>query len=736
MSIRLRMLAVPTFGALSLAAASTLLGCGSGVLAGPSATAGLKIHGDVHGGAYPIQGATIRLMETQSNGVWDVATGSYTGVAKQLLQTTSDNLGYFTFPDTGWTCDAGQYAYITVSGGHTAAVNNPNVVQVGVIGGCSTDLANKTEIDNVNVYLSELSTVAAAYALGNFISIDNTNAATGQQMVNITAPANNNSLTPGCTGLGTTGTTALACTQAGLAHAFANAYNLVDQVTFGANQFPTGAARTTLPQNKQAAVPQALIDTMGNILQSCVDSGGGTVADYGTYVPGGSGSSRCGDLFYWATPPGSTTAPTNTLQVALNMARYPTNNVDALFRLQPRAPFFTPEMTSDTLSADSSKLMAYTLSIFYLGTGLPNDSGLPYPVEVALDGNDNAYVAYSGGSNGSTYGAVDEFAPDGTGVFAGAHQALIPNPSSLALDSRGYAWLSNDTSFNGNVFQIGTPGSGGTYGSVGTTLTVPHGFAAGLAVDMSNNLWTVRDDASQQSLYRFNAGSGYTQDLFNTAPQLGIAAKRIFVDFRQNVLGVTSNTDPLGNLIGSASTQVFLFPYAAGAADTQLHTTTLNAGNAYGIAMSNADISYVPLSQELDTETGFANGIMQSNGAGSFTGLSSTNATYSVPMGVAMDGAGSLFWSDFETAGQIFWMAPASPTAVSTGTLTSFFPCYPVNGRCYSGASSYLRGMAIDSAGAMWYLADSTTGVVVQTLGLAAPSYPLLSYARGGVIVQ
>ncbi len=736
MFFRARTIARTACGVFLTACFLLLTGCGAGVLAGPSPLPGFKIKGNVHGGAWPIQGATIRLMETSSNGTWNAVTNSYSGTAQQLLQTTSDSLGYFAFPDTGWTCNEGQYAYITVTGGHTATLNNNNVVQVGVIGSCATNLATQTEIDNVNVYISELSTIAAAYALGNFISIDNTNAATGQQIVNITAPASNNSLTPGCTGTGLTGVNPLTCAHAGLAHAFQNAYNLVDQVTFGSRQFPTGTARATLPKNAQGAVPQALINTMGNILQSCVDSGGGSVADYSSYVPGNTGSSRCGDLFYWATPPSQSIAPTNTLQVALNMARYPTNNVDALFRLQPRAVFFTPDMVSDTLSTDSSKLMSYTVSIFYLGTGLPNDTGMPYPVDVALDANDNAYVAYSGANTGKTYAAVNEFGSDGTGVFAGAHQATISNPGSLALDANGYAWLSNDSPTNGNVYQIKTPGSGGTYGGLGTTLAVPNGNAAGVATDMSNNVWIVRDAASNQSIYRFEAGNGYAASPFAVAPNLGMSSKRLFVDYRQNVLGVSSNTDLLGALLTNNATQVWLFPYATGGITTFTYATALNASGGYGLAMSNTDVTYVPVNQELDTETGYKTGQMNANGGGSYSGPSTTNSTYTSPMGVAMDGAGQLFWSDYETSGQIFWMQPTDSSSVNTGTLVSFFPCYPVGGQCYSGASTYLRGMSIDSTGALWYLGDSTSGAVIQTLGLGAPTYPLLSYARGGVVIQ
>lgn len=733
MSARLRALAINGLALVATAGSMLLAGCGIGTLATPSDVSGFKINGNVHGGAYPIQGATIRLMETASNGAWSSASDSYVGRARQILTTTSNNLGYFSFPDTGWSCTGGQYVYIQVTGGHTTAQTNANVAQIGVIGACSTTLATKSQIDNVNVFISELSTVAAAYTLNNFMSFSTDSS--NNLLVNITAPANNNSANPGCTGSGSTGTNALTCVHAGLGHAFQNAYNLVDSVRYD-GKFPTGDARVAVPGNAQSVIPQPLINTLGNILQSCFDSAGGTVASYQTYVPGGTVSTHCGDLFYWTTPPNSTTPPTNTLQAAINIAHYPTNNVDQIFKLQPRAVFFTPDMSSDVLSGNNSQLMAYTLSVVYLGTGLPNDQGMPYPVDLALDENDNVYVAYTGDNTGSTYGAVDEFTPNGVGVFAGPHQTTINNPASILLDANGYAWLSNDDPNTGNVYQIGTPASGGTLGGITRTLTLTRGYAAGLAADMANNIWVARDAPGNKSLFRFNAGNGYASDGFLIAPQLGFASKRIYVDFNQNVVGVSTNTSPTGVSNSTANAIAYLLPYAAYGSQSTLSQTTLNAKAPYALAMSNTDTVYIPLSKELDTLTGFTNGTLNSNGAGSYTGNSTTGSTYGVPMGIAMDGAGNLFWSDFETAGQIFWFQPSSNTSVSNGTLTSFFPCYVLNGQCYSNLSANLRGMAVDSSGSIWYMADTTVGVVLQTFGVGTPSYPLLSYARGGVIVQ
>ncbi len=86
-----------------------------------------------------------------------------------------------------------EYAYITVTGGHSSnlsgSASNSAIVQVGVIGTCAQLAADYATI---NLYVSEASTVAAAYALGNFITINSNTGAgagAGQEIVNIGAPA-------------------------------------------------------------------------------------------------------------------------------------------------------------------------------------------------------------------------------------------------------------------------------------------------------------------------------------------------------------------------------------------------------------------------------------------------------------------------------------------------------------------------------------------------------------------
>ena len=696
---------------MSLGAATFVSGCGVTESATePFALPGVAIKGNVHGGVYPIQGATISLMETQSNG--------YGGAAKLLLQTTSDNNGNFNFPDTGWSCDSSQFAYLTVTSGHTASnLTNNNVGQIGAIGNCGQVLANKAEIDAVQVFVSELSTIAAAYSLRSFISIDNTNAASGKQIFNISAPPNNNALSGTCTSA-----TPTTCVAAGLAHGFENATNLVDSVSFN-GQLPSGQARTSPPSNGNAFVPQAEIDTLANILQSCVDSPGGTVANYATYVPGGSASSRCGDLFYWATPPGGT-PPTNTLQVAMNMARYPANNVVNLYNLQPRAVFFTP-----TLSQAPNDL---TLSMFYLTeTFGANAARLVNPVSLTLDSNDDVFVlAGSASGTSNTETAILGMANSGAVLFAGPLSTTLLNPGRITMDALGTIWFTNDsTGSAGGVYKANSAS-----GAISTGTLLPS--AAGVAADRFNNLWVSLDATSAKSIQKFtNASlSGGTVTPSLTSSALGASLKNLAIDGNGNLWSL--------NTTGSTTAPV-VFPNTGTTASPAyagtLRSQGLNGSAGFGIAVSASGQVYLPLSNQIDGA--IYNGGLTTNNQGTFNASSQNGAKYNAPNQAEVDGAGNVFWTDLEASGEVFQFVPSSTGNMNQGALYSLLPCYPVSGVCYVPAVANLREMQVDSTGALWYLADASyygtpIGVIIQTLGVGAPTWPQQSLQRPGVMPQ
>ena len=110
--------------------------------------------------------------------------------------------------------------------------------------------------------------------------------------------------------------------------------------------------------------------------------------------------------------------------------------------------------------------------------------------------------------------------------------------------------------------------------------------------------------------------------------------------------------------------------------------------------------------------------------------------TSTAAAGAAFDGSLNLFWTD-KTLGQVFLMpAIGGSNNISRATSSSFSPCYLVSGACASSSSSKLGDMVIDSSGALWYLSTGGTYALVQTLGYAAPAWPLLSSENSGITVQ
>lgn len=699
--------AVLVFFAL-LPVCGVITGCGMdlGSVQEPQVLPGHLIRGNVHGGVYPIQNATVRLMETQTNG--------YGGAAKQLLQTTSDAGGFFTFPDTGWSCDSNQFAYITVTSGHTATnATNNNVGQIGIIGNCGKVLSTVAQIDAVQVYVSELSTIAAAYALRGFITVDDTNASGGGQIINISAPAANNAAAGACVYYAPT-----TCIAAGLAHGFENAFNLVDSVNFGGD-LPSGAARTTTPTNQYGYVPQSVINTLANILQSCVDSPGGGVPNPLTYMPGAPGSTHCGDLFFWATPPGGV-APTNTLEVALNMAQYPSNNAAQLYALQPRAVFFTP-----TLNAPPHDL---SVSVFYLTQGFGASAGnLVNPVALALDANDDAFIVATAAGTGNTQTAILGISTNGAVLFAGPVSSQYLNPSAIATDALNNIWVTNNSpGLNGAVLKV-SPATG----SITTGTLLP--AAAGLTVDRQNNVWVSLNSLLTSSIERFNAGSltGGTVNPTLQQDLLGATLSGLSIDANQNLWTVNNSGQPSAAVMlpntGSSTAPLYV---------NALMSKALSGSAGTGGASNRTGQMFFPLNSRVDSAL-YQSGLTVNN-KGTF---SNTAYSFAQPQQSEVDGAGNLFWTDLEAAGLLYQFTPGADGTFGAGTVQSVLPCYPVNGVCYLPAVSNLRSMQVDSTGALWYLADgyfkgSPLGVVIQTMGFGTPTWPQLSLGAPGVRPQ
>ncbi len=239
-------------------------------------------HGTVFGGTIPVTGATIQL--------YAVGTTADGAAATPLLNpaVTSDSSGSFTMQGSEACPLASSLVYLVATGGNpglASGTNNKALAMMAAIGPCSSLTPSSSFVIN------ELTTVAAMAALEPYFTSPTAIGA---------SPANAAALTSAFT----------------LAAAFANP---ATGTTPGAS-VPAGDT-----------VPVEQINTLADILATCIDTTGGAAGD----------SSPCGDLLTLATPSGAT-APTNTLTALLNIAKNPTLNVAALFHLASDSGPFQP----------------------------------------------------------------------------------------------------------------------------------------------------------------------------------------------------------------------------------------------------------------------------------------------------------------------------------------------------------------------------------------------------------
>lgn len=268
-SIQLVRRLLPTLFALPLVAA--LVGCGAGMVT--QTTAGsLTIEGRVHGGVQPVSGATVEL--------FSVGTGGNGTQAASILQhpVVTDANSHFSI-SSDYTCvSPTEQVYLAVRGGNPGLAgnaNNPALLLLSALGSCS-DLLNHPQ---AFIYVNEVSTVAAVYALAPFMTAYD----------HVGASATN---------------------TLGLANAFLNAQLLANT--------SNGQAAALAPN---LAIEQSKLYALADAIVPCVNSNG----------------SGCALLFAATTPKGGS-APTDVVGALLNIVKHPGNNVAQVFNLIGPAP--------------------------------------------------------------------------------------------------------------------------------------------------------------------------------------------------------------------------------------------------------------------------------------------------------------------------------------------------------------------------------------------------------------
>lgn len=284
MRIRIEgLMSFPRIAAVLFAAGTlALTSCSTGAPSNPVATpvmASYSIQGRVHGGQQPVSGSTIQL--------YTVGTSADYSNARALLTSTVRTGTDGSFSITGlYSCSSATQVYIIATGGSPSPSGaNTNLSMMTALGPC-TSLSASTFVT-----INELTTAAAVSALAPF-------------MTSMTAAGAN------------------TYDASALAQDFTLATELVNTAT-------GTAPGTNVPSGESVDVP--LINTMGNILASCINSTGGTSGD----------GSPCGTLFSLAKD-SSGNAPTDVIGAMLNIANHPAANTSALFNLSPATAPFAP----------------------------------------------------------------------------------------------------------------------------------------------------------------------------------------------------------------------------------------------------------------------------------------------------------------------------------------------------------------------------------------------------------
>jgi len=793
-SISLAALASLTLASLALA------GCGVGINADPSATTvGAVLQGTALGGVSPIVGANVVLWETDptNSGYPSSSNKSAVILAGNLLgglgAVTTDSNGKFSFTSTTYSCAANTFLYITVTGGSAGAGTNPNLVEIAYAGPCA-NFNTSSGNANIHVTVNEATTIAMAYALGSFTYVDNTTP--GLQGVYIGAPAKNNATVGSCTGTGSS----MTCTAAGLAHAFANAYALVD--SYEINNYPT-SARQYSPYNSSGSVPEALINTLANILAYCTNSTG--LSTSGLTSTGATDGTNCGNLFSTTRIPScaaNTCAPADELTAAINIAKNPAhakgactatapytsaNPANSLYCLVSGTTPFLPTLT--TASHDWAIAITYLSSNSY-----GNISTFGSPEWVTLDANDNVYILNTDLPT-ATEGNIVTLASDGAPLWSTAYSTAFCLPKFIVTDTVGNVWATNGASTtacasatapNYAIYGFSQATGAPTY-TFGAATSTGNGNNAsspiagssapfGLAVDQYNNLFFDRNVTTVVStsgyLYELKySGGGSPGGTYGNQVALADGLgnlNQIVIDGDQNVwvstLGTSSSSTPqdlyvVPNLnapatYGGTQTLAPSYPGASGTNPYYSLAGISGSGYSFGVTIdgsgnawdqdSNGGSAYTnevtitpstPGSQATVTNGGVITAIADS---------SISFASETKPYGTEFDGNGEFWYAYYSSSGEIYYVynptgatGPYAAAASNQGVV----PCYAAAGAatCSTNLIAYDPiGLQIDSTGTLWLAAKgngvtANPGSVLQFIGMAAPTWPQLSYAHFGV---
>ncbi len=509
--------------------------------------------------------------------------------------------------------------YLVARGGAAAAgsASNTAAIMIAMLGQCSA-LKSGT-----SVVVDEAATVAAAWAMTPFL-------AAGAQ-------------------IGATSTN-----STGLALAAATALNLVNTTT--------GKAPGALfPMTGVAPTPR--LNSLANVLNACVASSGAS-------------SSACTQLFSATTTNGS--APANTLDAAMNIAKSPGANIATIYALSGASAAYAPSLRA----APSD----WTLFASYNGGGMNGPSSL------SIDSQGNIWVA-------NYFGVASLFSNTGVPTFAsGLSGNGLLNSYGGAVDVNDTMWVANEQSVsnvNGGLGSVTLLNASGTspaqYTSGGLN------FPIAVAFDTSGVAWVVNYGNSHVTLLS-GSGSALSGAAGYTAANLQFPAA-VATNSKCNAFVANQSSNTITRVLadGSAFTD---FVVGQGPTSVAIDTTD----NVWSANFYANTVGLVSSEGTVLSGTGYAGGGMNA------------------PRGIAVDGSGNA-WVASEHGPSLAEFSSASST--NHGTLLS-----PSGGW---GADAQLLepySLAIDAAGNIW-VSNYGNNTLTEFIGLAAPvKTPLLGPVR------
>jgi hypothetical protein len=618
----------------------------------------------------------------------------YTPTGTGVVGAGATALSTTQFSTTSTTGLAGTYTPTGMTATF-APTFNPTAVNMAMLGVCPSTGSFATGASAIHyIYMNEVSAAVTAYTLAGFFNTTATAQAGADEFH-----------------VGSSGTTQAIQGTTNAALTAANLYD-IEGSKITTTYAGEGHIANTTTAGGNGTVPQALIDTLGNILAACVDSNNTYRI---TSAPGvtpvtftGTQSPACTTLMQYASDNGVYDTTTynsslvtghqnlNTAQAAFSLARFPqgegTGTTTAAGVQTVTA--LTPTLAGDFAAAVNSiptGNVPFTPNLTSTGAGTPNSFAIPIaytdaamltPYRDAVDSQGNVWVVGATASGtAQTYAlkfnnlGVVQYTL--TGVDGGA---------SVAIDLNDNAWVASVT--NSSVQE---------FSSTGTTLQAslkPTGIDApyAIAIDGSNDVW-VGNETGTDLIKMTNAGvllTSYSNADFDEVE--GMAIDSTGAVWVPNV----GNTDV--EKVPSADNAVTYHPTGSGLGEST-RVVVDSSDNAWFEGGTNNNLVEIS-----------STGTILSGGAGyKVAGGNGTN-----PEGLGVDGGGNL-WIGF------------AGTSAATSALTRFnnSGVYTAN-LTFAGIASApqdgTRGAEVDSSGNVWVVENQETpATLIEVVGVAVP---------------